>query len=162
LRRAIAAFAGTTAGLVALLGYKSGPAPSSRAPAAAPAPSAARSVPSTSTVPFTVPRTSPSASTTAPASLWKDGSYSGALVATRYGPVQVEVTVRAGRLSTVTPVTLPNERRRSAEISDRAAPILQAEAVQAQGVQIDTVSGATFTSEGFVQSLQAALLAARR
>jgi uncharacterized protein with FMN-binding domain len=72
------------------------------------------------------------------------------------------VTIRAGRLVDVTALQLPSDRRRSEEISTEAAPILRQEALAAQGAVIDTVSGATYTSDSYAQSLQAALDAVRR
>jgi uncharacterized protein with FMN-binding domain len=72
------------------------------------------------------------------------------------------VTVRGSTLLDVQAVQLPSDRRRSAEISDQAAPILRQETLAAQSGHIDLVSGATYTSEGYAQSLQAALDAARQ
>jgi uncharacterized protein with FMN-binding domain len=91
-----------------------------------------------------------------------DGTFTGAVVNTRYGPVEVRVTISGGQIVDVTAVELPFDRARSAAISDAAAPILRREALAAQGASIDTVSGATYTSEGYARSLQAALDAARR
>jgi uncharacterized protein with FMN-binding domain len=76
--------------------------------------------------------------------------------------VQVEVTVSGGRLVDVQALQLPQDRERSAEISDVAAPILRREALAAQGGPIDAVSGATYTSESYARSLQAAIDLARR
>jgi uncharacterized protein with FMN-binding domain len=78
-------------------------------------------------------------------------------VGTRYGDVQVRVIVRGGRIADVQALTLPSDRQRSAEISQQAGPMLHDEAVQAQSAQIDTLGGATYTSEGYAQSLQSAL-----
>jgi len=83
-------------------------------------------------------------------------------VNTRYGPVQVQVTLSGGQLVEVVALELPNERPRSAAISTRAAPVLRREALASQGTHVDTVSGATYTSEGYAESLQAALDRARR
>jgi uncharacterized protein with FMN-binding domain len=84
----------------------------------------------------------------------------GPVIDTRYGPVQVEVTVANGQLTAVAALQLPNEDRRSAGISNRAEPMLRSEALAAQSASIDGVSGATYTSDGYAQSLQAALDAA--
>jgi uncharacterized protein with FMN-binding domain len=78
-------------------------------------------------------------------------------VSTRYGDVQVRAVVQGGRLVDVQALTLPSDRERSARISDFAGPELHDEALQAQSANIDVVSGATYTSEGYAQSLQAAL-----
>jgi uncharacterized protein with FMN-binding domain len=85
----------------------------------------------------------------------------GADVLTRYGDVKVQVTVRNGRIADVKALLLPNDRPRSVEISQQAEPILRSEALQAQSAQIDLVSGASFTSDGYAQSLQSALDKAR-
>ena len=147
LRRAFAAAAGTAAGLVALLGYKSGPAPHRLA-------AAPRSIGPDVTAP---PTTSTTGATPA-----AEQKVDGPVEQNRYGPVQVEVTIRDGKLVDVTALQLPSDRRRSEEISTEAAPILRQEALAAQGAGIDTVSGATYTSDSYAESLQAALDAARR
>ena len=80
----------------------------------------------------------------------------GPVVDTRYGPVQVEIVVSGGQLQDVVALQLPTGRR-SGQISNAAAPILREEALQAKSATIDTVSGATYTSDAYAQSLQAAL-----
>lgn len=84
----------------------------------------------------------------------------GPVVDTRYGSVQVEITVENGRLTDVVALQLPDDDRRSAQISTRAEPVLRSEALAAQSASIDGVSGATYTSDGYARSLQAALDAA--
>ena len=79
---------------------------------------------------------------------------------TRYGPVQVQLHIRGGRIVSATAIDYPQGSGRDREINSFAVPILQKETVSAQSAQIDTVSGATFTSEGYKTSLQAALDAA--
>ena len=91
----------------------------------------------------------------------RGSSYAGTVQETRYGPVQVRVTVRAGRLVDVTALQLPQNEPRSAEISVFSAPLLRQEALQAQSASVDTVSGATYTSDGYRASLSAALASAR-
>ena len=81
----------------------------------------------------------------------------GPVVSTRWGPVQVEVTVAGGRLTEVTALQLPDGDRRSASISDRVEPTLRSQALAVQGASIDGVSGATYTSIAYARSLQAAL-----
>ena len=81
----------------------------------------------------------------------------GPVVDTRYGPVQVEVTLDGSTITAIAAIQLPGGDRRSEQISNRAEPTLQSEALQAQSANIDGVSGATYTSEGYAQSLQAAL-----
>jgi uncharacterized protein with FMN-binding domain len=83
----------------------------------------------------------------------------GAVVGTRFGDIEVAVTLSKGRITDVQPVVLPTDRPRSAEISRQAAPLLRQESLQAQSGRIDILSGATYTSEAWAQSLSAALAA---
>lgn len=87
-------------------------------------------------------------------------SVTGALVQTPYGNVQVRVSLVGKRITKVTAVHLTDSSSTSVEISAGAAPILRQEAMKAQSAKIDMVSGATYTSEGYKTSLQAALDAA--
>lgn len=91
----------------------------------------------------------------------QDGTYIGTTAATQFGNVQVQVTVAGGKISDVTPLQLTDRDGRSVQISAQAAPVLRQEALSAQSAEIDTVSGATYTSEGYLQSLQSALDQAR-
>jgi uncharacterized protein with FMN-binding domain len=84
----------------------------------------------------------------------------GAVVGTPYGDVQVRLTHVGPRITDVRAVHLTDSSSHSVSISAYAAPILRQEALAAQSAQIDMVSGATFTSEGYQQSLQAAIDAA--
>ena len=84
------------------------------------------------------------------------GTTAGPLISTRYGPVQVQVTVKEGQLTDVQALALPAGGT-SGSIADYSAPILRREAIAAQGADIHAVSGATYTSEGYATSLQAAL-----
>ncbi|MFD1662150.1 FMN-binding protein [Streptomyces caeni] len=85
----------------------------------------------------------------------------GDSVDTRYGPVQVRITLENGRLTDVTAVTYPQDNPRDQEINGYAVPQLNREALAAQSAQIDAVSGASYTSQGYQQSLQSALDSAR-
>ncbi len=87
----------------------------------------------------------------------KDGTFTGQTAQTQYGPVQVQITVSGGKLTGVTALQLTNDGGRSVQISQQAAPILRQEALQAQSAQIQAVSGATYTSHGYVTSLQSAI-----
>ncbi|MGN6205401.1 FMN-binding protein [Humibacter sp.] len=98
---------------------------------------------------------SPSAS--ASSSGLKDGTFTGQSVDTRYGPVQVRVTVSGGKITQVDVPTYPTESFRDQEINQQAVPQLVSETLSAQSAKIDMVSGATFTSDGYEQSLQSAL-----
>jgi uncharacterized protein with FMN-binding domain len=89
-------------------------------------------------------------------------SVTGALVQTPYGTVQVRVSLLGTRIVNVTAVHLTDSSSTSVEISANAAPVLRQEALKAQSAKIDLVSGATYTSEGYQTSLQAALDAAHR
>jgi uncharacterized protein with FMN-binding domain len=84
-------------------------------------------------------------------------TYTGDAVDTRWGPVQVQITVTGGKVTAAQAVQYPNGNGRDVEINSYALPVLSQEAVQKQSAQIDTVSGATVTSDGYVQSLQSAL-----
>lgn len=86
-----------------------------------------------------------------------DGTYTGDSVPTRFGNVQVQVTVSGGQITDVTPLHLTDRDGRSVQISNRAAPILREEVLSAQSANVRMVSGATYTSEGYLNSLQSAL-----
>ncbi|GAA4938482.1 FMN-binding protein [Actinoplanes utahensis] len=87
-------------------------------------------------------------------------SFSGATVATREGDVQVVITVADGRITSVAVPVRPGGSPKHEEISARAVPKLIEQTLAAQSADIDTVSGATYTSGGYLQSLQSALDAA--
>jgi len=84
-------------------------------------------------------------------------SYTGAAADTRWGPVQVRITVQGGKISASRAVQYPQGTSRDARINGSALPVLNQEAVQQQSASIDTVSGATVTSDGYLQSLQSAI-----
>jgi uncharacterized protein with FMN-binding domain len=85
------------------------------------------------------------------------GTVTGAAADTRWGPVQVKVTLASGRITAVDVVQEPDSNGRDQEINADAVPQLVSETLSAQSTQIDMVSGATYTSDGYVQSLQSAL-----
>jgi uncharacterized protein with FMN-binding domain len=85
------------------------------------------------------------------------GTYTGQAVDAFYGLVQVRVTISNGRITDVQPLQLPSDRARSAYISQVAGPMLRSEALQAQSAKIDVVSGATYTSDAYAQSVESAL-----
>jgi uncharacterized protein with FMN-binding domain len=85
------------------------------------------------------------------------GTVTGDAVDTRWGPVQVEITVVGGRVAAARTLQVPDRNRADVEINDYAVPVLNQEAVQAGSAEIDAVSGATVTSEGYIASLQSAL-----
>lgn len=84
------------------------------------------------------------------------GTFTGAAVENPFGEVQVQITLAGGKITAVTALQLPTHGR-SGFISQSVAPILQGEALTAQSAQIDTVSGATYTSDAYAQSLQSAI-----
>jgi uncharacterized protein with FMN-binding domain len=92
-----------------------------------------------------------------PASAAADGTYTGDVVSTRYGDAQVAVTISGGTITDVTAVALPSRERRSDQISTSAEPILRDEVLAAQSADVSIVSRATYTSDGYLQSLQSAL-----
>jgi uncharacterized protein with FMN-binding domain len=85
------------------------------------------------------------------------GSATGDAVDTRYGPAQVKVTVQGGKITSVDAVQLQNGDPRSQAISSYAEPILRQEVLSKQSANVDAVSGATYTSESYLQSVQSAL-----
>ena len=85
------------------------------------------------------------------------GTYTGDSVMTRWGAVQVEITVADGKITAVQAVEYPQNNARDRQINAYALPVLAQEVTQAQSAQIDVVSGATVTSDGYIQSLQSAL-----
>ena len=86
-----------------------------------------------------------------------DGTYKGPASNAYYGLVQVEATIQNGRLTKVGILNYPSDRRTSRYINSQALPILEQEAISQQTADIDFVTGATLTSEAFVQSLGGAL-----
>lgn len=101
--------------------------------------------------------TQPLAEGTSSGGTSSSGTVTGPAVDTRWGPVQVEVTLAGGKITAVTVPRYPDGNRKDEQINARALPILVQETLDAQSADIDTVSGATVTSEGYLQSLQAAL-----
>ncbi|MBT2566931.1 FMN-binding protein [Arthrobacter sp. ISL-85] len=88
------------------------------------------------------------------------GTYKGNTVQTRFGPVQVQITVASGKITDITALQLTNTDGKSIQISNRAAPLLRSKVLAAQSANVQTVSGATITSDAYLTSLQAAIDAA--
>lgn len=103
------------------------------------------------------PTSQPSTPTLKPSSQYKDGSYTGDPADAFYGNIQVQATVTNGRITDVKFLQYPNDRSTSIEINSQADPMLAQEAIQAQSASVDIVSGATDSSNAFIQSLQSAL-----
>jgi uncharacterized protein with FMN-binding domain len=106
--------------------------------------------------PATASSTASSASPTSSAAS-AAGSATGDAVDTQYGAAQVRVTVENGKITKVEALQLQGNEPRSVEISSSAAPVLQQEVLAAQTADVDAVSGATFTSASYTQSVQSAL-----
>ena len=136
--RAIATAKATTAPKVAATTAPAAPAaPAPAAPApAAPAPAAPA----------------------APAGV--SGTFTGGTAQTAYGPVQVQIVVQNNTITSANAIRYPTGNSHDVAIAQYAVPVLNREAVQAQSAQISMVSGATYTSSGYIQSLQSALSAA--
>jgi len=92
---------------------------------------------------------------------YKDGQYTGDSVDVFYGYVQVKAIIQNGKIADIQFLDFPQDRRTSQRINSYAVPTLQQEAIQAQSANIDMISGATLTTEGFIQSLQGALITAQ-
>ncbi len=103
----------------------------------------------------------PAATTATPAptsaSQYRDGTYTGPSTFVYFGNVQVRATIANGKLTSVQVLQYPNAHQYSAYVSQQALPYLQQEAIQAQSAQVNIITGATATSEGFIQSLAQAL-----
>lgn len=154
LRRVVLASAATVSGMVLLLSLKPHTTGSVAGAARSPAPSASSSASSGTA------RSGGSSGSSGSATGTR--TVTGDSVQTRYGPVQVRVTLKNGTLTDVTAITYPQENPRDQQINSYAVPRLAREALAAQSSDIDTVSGATYTSAGYRQSLQSALDSASR
>jgi uncharacterized protein with FMN-binding domain len=156
MKRVALTIVATVTGLVLLLQYKTPPSGAGRPAALAPvspSSSAGSASPSPSPTHRTHHRASPSATPKAATTQ----SALGAAITTRYGPVQVKVTETSNRITDVTAVQLPSQDSHSQSIAAYAAPKLRQEAITADSARINVVSGATYTSDGYAQSLQSAL-----
>jgi uncharacterized protein with FMN-binding domain len=158
LRRIVLASAATVSGMVLLLSLKPHSSPGIAVAAPAPSSSAAVSSGSGGSSGSTGSTgSSGSGSTSGSAGSTGTRTVTGEEAQTRYGPVQVRITVKNGKLTDVTAVEYPQDNPRDQEINSYAVPQLNREALTAQSADIDVVSGATYTSQGYQQSLQSAL-----
>jgi uncharacterized protein with FMN-binding domain len=152
MRRVILAIVTTAAALVLLLSFKTHPqsaVPGGSPPAALGSPTPGGTGTGTGAG-------GAGASTPAPANGPRK-TVTGAAWPTIYGPVQVKITVAGGRITAASAVEYPVNTPRDEQINAFAIPQLNSEAVAAGSAKIDTVSGATYTSGGYVGSLQSAL-----
>jgi uncharacterized protein with FMN-binding domain len=159
MRRAVLTLGGTVAGLAALMSFKTHAAtsvaettPPPAAPSSArttPTPSGAspsKSAPSKSTAPKTATHKQPATRTV-----------TGKVDNTLRGPMQVELTLDGQRITKVTVLQRTDDGAESNQIDAMAIPQLTSETLAAQSARIDAVSGASYTSAGYIQSLQSAL-----
>jgi uncharacterized protein with FMN-binding domain len=150
MRRAVSALVITVVVTVLLVNFHTRPAVSVRAATPPPRPAAA-SPPSGGRAKASTPHHKAA----------KARTIIGPAVQTQYGTVQVAATVKGSRLQDVRALVLPSGSGRTNEISLEAGPLLRQEAMAAQSASIDTLSGASYTSDGYRRSLQAALDRAR-
>ena len=158
MRRVLLAIVSTVASLIVLLGFKTHSVTSATAATSGSSPT---TIPSTSSGSS---NSGSSGSSDGSSSSGSSGSTStgtktvtGDSADTRYGPVQVKITVTNGKITAVQAVDYPMNDPRDQEINSYAIPQLNSEAVAAGNAQIDTISGATYTSDGYITSLQSAL-----
>ena len=164
MRRAVLALGGTVAGLILLLSFRSHTAPTASA-GVAPGTATAPTTPATSAA----PAMSGAPATPAPKAT-KTGTGTGGAAATggtrvvtgdvingAYGPSQVAVTLTAGKITKGTILRHTDDGAESQEIDGPALPKLVTETLAAQSAMIDAVSGASYTSAGYIKSLQSAL-----
>ena len=144
MKRVVLAIVTTVTSLVLLLSFKT------HSPSAVATPTVAVSGTNTDTT-----RSTGSTGTKTKTSTTK--TYTGSAAQTRYGPVQVQITVKNGKVVSADAVVYPTNDPRDAQINSYAIPALNSEAASAGSASIDMISGATFTSEGYISSLQSAL-----
>jgi len=161
MRRVILAIVTTAVVLVLLLSFKSHTSTSPLAPTAAAGPDPSTGSASTGSTSTGIPVTSSSATPTATSA--SGGSPAGAktvtgdVVQTIYGPVQVKITVAGGRVTAAEAIQYPDGTPRDDQINAFAIPQLQQETIGVSTPDIDAISGATYTSQGYIGSLQSAL-----
>ena len=165
MKRVLLAVMGTVFGLVALLSYKShgqvatttSGLPSAGLPGTSTSSSLSGPGVSSAAAPPDPAPTSGGSTIAPPAATASGATFTGTAETTRYGIVQVKVTVAGKKITNVGFVQLTAYDGRSQRINSDAAPILLRETLAAQNAHIHSVSGASYTSEGYVQSLQSAL-----
>jgi uncharacterized protein with FMN-binding domain len=168
MRRAILTLGSTAAGLAALLSFKTHSSVADVAePGASPAAASAAATPAASGTAPAKAKASPAASPMKMKAKASPMSGSGGSTATRtitgavettmYGPMQVKVTLEGQKITNVSVVQETNDGQESQQIDSFSIPKLTAETLTAQSARIDTVSGATTTSQGYIGSLQSAL-----
>jgi uncharacterized protein with FMN-binding domain len=128
--------------------------PTSAPAATTPSTSATAATPSTPSSTAAAPAAPPAPS---PSKAASSGNVKGDTIQTPFGNVQVEIVVANGKVSDVKVLQATNFGQRSVQISSYADPILRGEVIQAQSANVQMISGATYTSDGYLQSVQSAL-----
>ena len=156
MRRVILAVAGTIAGLVALLSFKShvpsAPVAATTGSSGGTSSSSSSGGGQTEVVPGAFPQGSIAKNLPA-----GETAVNGKMANTAYGPVQIQLIKRAGKIVKVAVLVQPTNTLHDVQIGEFAFPKLISETLAAQNGKIDAVSGATYTSAGYIQSLQSAL-----
>jgi len=129
--------------------------PAPTATTAAPAPAATATKKATATTPAPAPTTA--APAPAPAKAKPSGTFTGSTSQTRFGPVQVQITLVNGKITAANALQYPNNDFRSQQISQQAIPYLVQETLAANSADIQGVGGASYTSQGWYDSLVSAL-----
>lgn len=88
---------------------------------------------------------------------YKNGTYTGSSANAFYGTVQVQAIISGGKLTDIKILNYPQDRQHSIQVSNYSLPQLKTEAIQSQSASVDVISGATATSQAFMQSLSSAL-----
>ena len=154
MRRIVVAVMSTISGLVLLFSYHTS---RNEASTAVVGPGSSGGSASASGSSSGAPSGQSSGSSNGSAGSAASGTYTGDSVMTRWGAVQVEITVSDGKITAAEAVEYSQANARDRQINAYALPVLAQEATQAQSADIDAVSGATVTSNGYIQSLQSAI-----
>lgn len=158
MRRILLAFMSTVAAVVMLFGYRtSTPVPATAATTAVAAGTGGTDSTTGTTGAAPAPTPTSTAGSAAGTTATSTKTVTGATAETRWGPVQVAITVSGTQVTAVSVLQSPSSNGRDIEINDAALPVLKQETLQAQNANIDSVSGATYTSDGYITSLQSAL-----
>jgi uncharacterized protein with FMN-binding domain len=152
MRRVVLAVTGTIAGLVALLSFKSHDPTTPVAATSGTGGSSTSSSSSSTTVPGEFPTGSAVGGLTA-----GETAITGKVADTVYGPVQIRLIVKSHKIVKVTVLEQPTNTIHDIQIGEFAFPRLISETLTAQDAKIDAVSGASYTSAGYISSLQSAL-----
>ncbi|WP_423184564.1 FMN-binding protein [Arthrobacter sp. NyZ413] len=157
MRARSAVVAGLASAAVLLIGWHAGnqaaSTPGRSATASAVPPPGTRTPRPESSGPASAGPTTPGSSGSAA----KDGTFDGSQIQTRYGTIQVQAVITGGKIADVVALQMTDVGFRSGEIDQQAVPMLRSEVLSSQSANVDTVGGATYTSEGYLNSLQAAL-----